>query len=59
MKQILARLLAEMNAMRVKMDASQDEIDDGQEEMKEQVVSVACRIGSNQRDMTAKVHVCA
>jgi peptidoglycan hydrolase CwlO-like protein len=40
MEQILARLLAEMDAIREKMDANLEKINEGQEEMK----ALACLI---------------
>jgi hypothetical protein len=49
MEQIQTRVLAEMNAMREKMDSNQENIDDGPEEMKAQVASLA-----TQKEMVAK-----
>jgi hypothetical protein len=48
MEEILARLLAEMNAIRENMD-------DGQDEMKAQVGSLASRINANQEETKAKL----
>jgi hypothetical protein len=56
MEQILTRLLAEMSVRRDKMDANQENIDDGQEEMKAQVASLSFRINANQREMAAKIY---
>jgi hypothetical protein len=43
--------------MEAKMNANQENIDDGQEEMKSQVESVASRIDANQEEMRASVSV--